>query len=82
MRKRHPTQILTKKMPKQNIHLQRVNCVRTSVCAMEMTVRSGMSLKAELTSALSLCLVTLCLLTTSITSVYDAFSGLTTSGPQ
>lgn len=40
-----------------------------------MIVQSGTSLKPELTSVLSLCLVTLCLLTTSITSVYDALSG-------
>lgn len=53
MCKHQPMQILTKKMPEQNVHAE-VNCVNTSVCAMEMIVRSGMSLKPRLTSALKL----------------------------
>lgn len=51
------------------------------MCLVNDCMNQDMSLKIKLTSVLSLCLITLCLLTTSITSVYDALSALNSSGP-
>ena len=45
-------------------------------------LNQDISLKIKLTSVWSLCLITLCLLTTSITFVYDALSDLNSSGTE